>query len=51
MFLDIIIIAGLLNKELRKYYVAEIWNGYNLWEQAFRRYCIDPLVIDRWGYT
>ena len=37
MFLDIIVIGRLLNKELRINYVPEIWNGCNLWEQAFRR--------------
>ena len=40
-----------LNKEPRINYVPEIRNGYDLLEQAFRRYCIDPLVFNRWGYT
>ena len=44
----------LFNKELRINYVLEIRNGCDVWEQAFRRYCIDPLAssdADRWGYT
>ena len=41
----------LLNTELRINYVPEIQKEYNLWEQALCRYCIDPLVFDRWGYT
>ena len=28
----------LFNKELRISYVPEIWNGCDVWEQAFRRY-------------
>ena len=35
----------LINKELRINYVPEIRNGCNLWEQAFRCYCVDPLVL------
>ena len=41
----------LFNTELRINYIPEIRNGCNVWEQAFRHYCVDPLVFDRWGYT
>ena len=51
MFLVISIMHKLLNKELRINYVSEIRNGCSLCEQAFCRFCVDPLIFDRWGYT
>ena len=51
MFWILLSLHKLLNKELRINYVPETRNRCNFWEQAFRRYCVDPLVFDRWGYT
>ena len=44
----------LFNKEPRINYVPEIRNGCDVWEQAFRRYCVDPLASSdahKWGRT
>ena len=51
MILDTIILYKLFNKEPRINYVPEIRNGCDVWEQAFRRYCVDLVVssdADRW---
>ena len=54
MTMTLLSLHKLFNKELRINYVRQIQNKYELCEQAFRRYCVNPLVsqdADRWGYT